>query len=73
MRRSETFRRDPAGIEPRPEKAGQPTGSESCVAVEQSILRSVDSECASRVIEPRNIVFAGVDAVHKAEDNTEAQ
>ena len=37
-----------------PGKVGQPSGSESCVVVEQSTLRSVDSEWAGRVIEPRN-------------------
>lgn len=72
-RGSETFHWDPVGIESHPERAGQPTGSESCVAVEQSTLRSVDSECAGRVIEPRNMAFAGVDAVYKAQDNTEAR
>jgi mRNA-degrading endonuclease RelE of RelBE toxin-antitoxin system len=35
---------NPAGSQPRPEKAGQPSGSESCVAVGQPTLRSVDSE-----------------------------
>jgi hypothetical protein len=43
------------------------------VAVEQSTLRSVDSEWAGRVIEPRNCVVAGVDTVQIVEDNTEAQ
>lgn len=30
-------------------------GSESCVVVERSTLRSVDSECQGRVIEPRKL------------------
>lgn len=38
-----------------------PSGSESCVAVEQSTLRSVDSECAGRGIEI--VLLAGVDTV----------
>jgi hypothetical protein len=46
---------------------------EELLAVEQSTLRSVDSEWAGRVIEPRNCVVAGVDTVQIVEDNTEAQ
>jgi hypothetical protein len=56
-----------------PERDGQPSGSESCVAVEQSTLRSVDSECAGRGIEPRNWANRGVDTVTKVEDDAEAQ
>jgi hypothetical protein len=37
----------------RPDKARQPTGSESCVALGRPVLRSVDSECVGRVIQPR--------------------
>ena len=40
------------------------------MAVEQSTLRSLDSECAGRVIEPRNSVLVGADAVNLAEGNT---
>ena len=43
------------------------------MAVEQSALRSVDSECAGRVMEPRNEIVAGADAIGKAEGNAEAQ
>src|ERR1700751_12470 len=39
---------------PARDKAGQPSGSESCVVVGRPTLRSVDSEWAGRVIEPRN-------------------
>jgi hypothetical protein len=43
------------------------------VAVGQPTLRSVDSEWAGRVIEPRNLWrVVGVDVVHLAEDNTES-
>ena len=42
-------------------------GSESCVVVGRPALRSVDSECAGRVIEPRNGVSAGADVVKKTE------
>jgi hypothetical protein len=54
MEKPETFRWDPAGSQSRPDKAGQPSGSESCVAVKRFTLRSVDSERAGHVIEPRN-------------------
>src|ERR1700730_9859023 len=51
---SETFRWNPAGNQSRPVE--WPTaGSESCVALGQPRLRSVDSECPGRVIEPRKI------------------
>ena len=55
MECSETFHWDSASGQSRPDKAGQPSGSESCVAVGQPTLRSVDSEWAGRVIEPRNV------------------
>jgi hypothetical protein len=42
------------------------------VAVGQPTLRSVDSEWAGRVIEPRNYVVVGADAVNLAEGNTKA-
>ena len=43
------------------------------MAVGQLTLRSVDSEWAGRVIEPRNLWgIAGVDVVQMAEDNTES-
>ena len=42
------------------------------MVVEQSILRSVDSEFMGRVIEPRKNLTAGADAVRKAEGRTEA-
>jgi len=37
------------------------------VVVRQLTLRSVDSECAGRVIEPRNNFVVGADAVLGAE------
>jgi hypothetical protein len=73
MEPPETFRKDPAGNHSRPDKAGQPPGSESCVAVGQPTLRSVDSEWTGRVIEPRNYGIAGADAVNLAEGNNEAR
>jgi hypothetical protein len=72
MEQPETFRWDPAGNQLPPGKAGQPSGSESCVAVGRPTLRSVDSEWAGRVIEPRNYMIAGADAVVLAEGNIEA-
>jgi hypothetical protein len=42
-----------------PGKAGPAARSESCVAVGQPILRSVDSQVKGRVIEPRKILNRG--------------
>ena len=53
MEQPETFRWDPAGDQLPPGKVGQPSGSESCVAVGRPTLRSVDSAVKGRVIEPR--------------------
>jgi hypothetical protein len=58
-----------AGTHSRPVKAGQPAGSESCVAQGRPWLRSVDSGCAGRVIEPRDSVHARADALKRAEGN----
>ena len=44
-------------------------GSESYVVVRQLTLRTVDSECAGRVIEPRNNFYEGADALIGAEGN----
>ena len=48
-------------------KAWPAAGSESCVVAERFALRSVDSGCAGRAIEPRKNRFAGADAVLKAD------
>ncbi len=42
------------------------------MATEQSVLRSVDRECAGRVIEPRNVDNVGADAVSVAEGRADA-
>jgi hypothetical protein len=49
-------------VEIPPGKGWPPAGSESCVVTGQPALRSVDSECAGRVIEPRNDRFARADS-----------
>lgn len=51
--RAETCQWFPAGQQSCPVTEGHPAGSESCVVMGQPILRSVDSECAGRVIQPR--------------------
>lgn len=51
--RAETCQWFPAGQQSCPATEGHPAGSESCVAMGQPILRSVDSECAGRAMEPR--------------------
>lgn len=51
--RVETWQWFPAGQQSCPATEGHPAGSESCVVMGQPILRSVDSECAGRAIEPR--------------------
>jgi len=53
---SETFHRNPAGERIPPGKAWPAAGSESCVAEGRPSLRSVDSECPGRAIEPRKII-----------------
>ena len=55
---------DPSG------KGWPPAGSESCVACGRPVLRSVDSECLGRVIEPRNDIFVGADVFKTAESST---
>ena len=50
---AETARYDPAGGSSPPDQGWQPVGNESCVVRGRPRLRSVDSECRSRVIEPR--------------------
>jgi len=63
---------DPSGTREHRRPPGQgwpPAGSESCVVQRSTRLRSVDSECAGRVMEPRNNVV-GADAVAAAEGNT---
>ena len=50
-------------------KGWPPVGSESYVVVRQLTLRSVDSECAGRVIEPPNNFYVGADALIGAEGN----
>jgi hypothetical protein len=67
------LKKRPCGIDPIPSGKGElPAGSESCVVREQSRLRSVDSEHAGRVIEPRNGEVARADIVHKMEGNIAA-
>src|SRR5262249_15145559 len=56
---SETFRWNPVGERIPPGRAWPEAGSESCAAEGQPSLRSVDSECPGRAIEPRKII-AGV-------------
>ena len=68
----ETFRWNPAGGSILSGKAWPAAGSESCVVAESSVLRSVDSGCAGRAIEPRKKRVAGADAVRKAEGRTDA-
>src|SRR5262249_52959969 len=51
--KAETFRRNSAGSQSRPVKAGPPTGSESWVVRGRPRLASGDSERAGRAIEPR--------------------
>ena len=73
MRCTETFRKDPAGNQPRPEKVANHPEASLGWRWSNPPLRSVDSEWAGRVMEPRNCVVAGVDTVQIVEDNAEAQ
>ena len=54
-----------------PGQGWSPAGSESCVVWRRLPLRSVDSECVGRVIEPRKKPCARVDDFASSEGNIE--
>ena len=61
----ETSQRNPVGKQSHPVRASHPPEA-SLASSSVMAARSVDSECKSRVIEPRNKVVAGAFAVEQA-------
>jgi hypothetical protein len=71
---TETIGWNPAGtLCSLPGKGWSPTGNESCVVGGRPSLRSVDSECVGRVIEPRKLVHVGADVFLTTEGNSDVR
>jgi hypothetical protein len=63
--KAETSQRNPVGTQPHPVRASHPPEA-SLASSSVMAARSVDSECTSRVMEPRKKVVAGAFAVEQA-------